>query len=74
MQVIREIREIDSDSVVIHLPKEFRKKKIEITICPVEGGKGKKFSREIEDFLKLGGRGRWEGNLDEMREMRDGIS
>lgn len=70
MDVIREIREIESDSVVIHVPKEFRKKKVEIIILPMGRVNDEGFSQEIENFLKLGGCGCWEGNLDEMREIR----
>jgi len=33
---------------------------------------GEKYSKEIEDFLDLGGSGCWEGNLNEMRESRNG--
>ncbi len=81
MQMYREIRKIESDELVISIPKKFRKKRVEVIILPVKQKKGKtvlpppksKFSREIDDFLSLGGSGGWEGNLDEMRETRDGI-
>jgi hypothetical protein len=72
MQVIREIREVDSDKIIIDVPEEFRKTRVEVIIVPVREETGKKFSKEIEDFLKLGGSGCWEGNLDEMRERRNG--
>jgi hypothetical protein len=50
MEAIREIREIDSDELVIKLPDEFKEKKVEIIILPLEEptGKRKRFSR----FLK----------------------
>lgn len=73
MEVFREIREIDSDKLVIDVPEEFRDRKVEITIVPMSKKKKEKFSKEIEKFLKLGGSGCWEGNLDEMRESRDGV-
>jgi hypothetical protein len=81
MQMFREIREIESEELVIHVPKAFRKQKVEVIILPLNSqsqknlGKNSKpqFSREIENFLKLGGSGVWEGNLDEMRETRNGI-
>jgi hypothetical protein len=34
---------------------------------------GEKYSKEVENFLALGGSGCWEGTLDEMREIRNGI-
>ena len=73
MELIREIKETDSDKLVIDLPEEFRDRKVEITIVPVDKKKTGKFSKEIKNFLELGGSGCWEGNLDEMRENRDGI-
>lgn len=73
MQVIREIKEIDSDKIVIDVPEEFRESKVEVIIAPVNEDAGKKFSKEVEDFLKLGGSGCWEGDLDEMREKRNGV-
>ncbi len=36
MQLIREIRNIDSDNIVIHIPKEFRKKRVEILVFSLE--------------------------------------
>ncbi|MCP5053070.1 MAG: hypothetical protein GY940_38240 [bacterium] len=73
MQIIREIREIDSEELVIRIPREFRKKTVEVIILPINNKSENKISREAEDFLALGGSGCWEGNLSEMRESRDGI-
>lgn len=73
MQVIREIREINSDKIVIDVPEEFRKSKVEVIIFPMAKKEKRNFSQEVEAFLKLGGSGCWEGNLDEMREKRDGV-
>jgi hypothetical protein len=36
MEIIREIREIDSDTITITIPKAFRKKKVEILVLPLE--------------------------------------
>lgn len=36
MQLIREIRNIDSDNIVIHIPKQFRKKRVEILVFSLE--------------------------------------
>ena len=36
MQMIREFREIDSDEIVIKVPRSFRKKKVEVIILPAE--------------------------------------
>lgn len=78
MQVFREIIDIESEELVIQVPKNLRKKRVEVIILPINKKTGneetkKKFSKEIENFLNLGGSGSWEGNLDEMRESRDGI-
>lgn len=34
MQVIREFREIDSDEIVIKIPRSFTEKKVEIIVLP----------------------------------------
>lgn len=73
MQMIREIREIESERLVINIPREFRRKKVEVIIFPLNEKTETQFPKEIEDFLNLGGSGCWEGNLDEMRESRNGI-
>jgi hypothetical protein len=73
MQVIREIREVDSDRIIIDVPREYRKSKVEVIIAPLGKKSGKKLSKKVEDFLKLGGSGCWEGDLDKMRERRNGI-
>jgi hypothetical protein len=73
MEMIREVREIDAEELVIHIPEEFRKRKVEVIILPLDKKTEKKLSEETEYFLSLGGSGCWEGNLDEMRESRNGI-
>lgn len=73
MQVIREVREIDSEELIIQVPKELMKRKVEVIISPLDRDHQQKFSKEIENFLSLGGSGCWQGNLEEMRESRNGI-
>lgn len=56
MQAIREIREIDSDSVVIKIPEEFRKRKVEIIVLPIDDTiteKRKRFSRFLKNPIKI---------------------
>jgi len=85
--MFREIREIESEDLVIHVPKALWKQKVEVIILPLNSQPANnqsakkldkisqpQISREIENFLKLGGSGAWEGNLEEMRETRNGIS
>ncbi|HLP48368.1 MAG TPA: hypothetical protein VK469_20680 [Candidatus Kapabacteria bacterium] len=74
MQMFREVVKAGSEELVIHLPKEFRKKKVEVIVLPLNIKGEKKYSKEVKNFLNLGGSGSWEGNLNEMRESRNGIS
>lgn len=80
MQAVREIMDIHSEQVLINVPREFKNRRVEVIILPLEDKTGdspgesqEKLSKEAEDFLNLGGSGSWEGNLDEMREGRNGI-
>ena len=36
MEAIREIREIDSDKLIIEIPARFRKRKVEIIVLPID--------------------------------------
>ena len=36
MDVIREVRDLDSDKIIIRVPKEFKKRKVEILVIPFE--------------------------------------
>jgi hypothetical protein len=36
MQLIREIRKLDSDTIVINIPKKYMKKKVEIIVSSIE--------------------------------------
>ncbi len=88
MEAIRQVWDIESDKLTINIPKQFRRKKVEVIILPIEQSENKEnmdhvdettdgdenqLSREAIEFLSLGGSGCWEGNLDEMREKRNGI-
>ena len=73
MQMIREVMQIESEELVIQIPRELRKRKVEVIILPLNRKDEKAYSEEIENFMSLGGSGCWEGNLDEMREGRNGI-
>jgi|GEM_PF-1355890 len=42
MNLIREIRDIDSDRIVLKIPKESRKKRVEILMFPVDQAEQKK--------------------------------
>ena len=74
MHTIREVRRIESDELVIHVPREFKNKRVEIIISPIDKEKDKKFSKGIANFLSLGNSNYWESDLDEMRASRDNIS
>jgi hypothetical protein len=62
MKIIREIRNIDSDKITIKVPKEFRKKRVEILVFPIEtSGKGETVSEDMEEELNASGLcGLWE--------------
>jgi hypothetical protein len=36
MQMIREFKEINSDEIVIKIPRSFREKRVEVIVLPVE--------------------------------------
>jgi len=85
MQAIRQIWDIESDKLIIDIPRQFRKQKVEVIILPFDRSNDQsttidndnttkpELSRAAEEFLALGGAGCWEGNLDEMRESRNGL-
>ncbi len=50
MELIREIRDIDSDKIIIKVPKEFRKKRVEILVLPLD--KSEKEETLSEDLEK----------------------
>ncbi len=62
MDIIREFRNIDSDKITIKVPKEFRKKRVEILVFPIETSvKEKNRTENIEDELNASGLcGLWE--------------
>jgi len=51
MEAIREIREIDSNQVVIDIPDEFKKRTVEIIVTPIDDTIEKKTKR-FSGFLK----------------------
>ena len=55
MELIREVRDIDSDKIIINVPKEFRKRRVEILVLPLEELKKKKIGSE--DHEKFGASG-----------------
>lgn len=36
MQIVKEIRQIDSDKIMIEIPKEFRRQRVEIIVSSIE--------------------------------------
>jgi hypothetical protein len=62
MEIIREIRNIDSDKVTIKVPKEFRKKRVEILVIPIgTSEKEETVSEDVEVELNASGLcGLWE--------------
>ena len=60
MELIREIRNIDSDTIVINVPKEFRKKRVEILVLPLELTIVSPENSEIDDPNTSGLCGLWQ--------------
>jgi hypothetical protein len=62
MEIIREIRNIDSDKITIKVPKEFRKKRVEILVFPIEtSGKEETVLEDVEEESNVSGLcGLWE--------------
>lgn len=77
MTVLREIREAKTDRLEITLPAEFKKKKLEIIIFPIEETKKKSakkghWARAAEEMSTQGYlRGKGEDFLESIREFRD---
>lgn len=78
MKVIREIREINSDEIIIKVPKEFKRKKVEIILLPIEEledeeifSKGDK-KKGTKGKVKKRGAGKlnqnWAGSLKEFKQ------
>lgn len=57
MELIREIRDIDSDKIIINVPKEFRKRRVEILVLPLEELKKKKAGPEDHENEEYGASG-----------------
>ena len=61
MEIIREIRDIDSDKITIKVPKEFRKKRVEILVLPIETSeKEETVSEDLQELNASGLCGLWE--------------
>jgi len=63
MEVIREIRDLDSDKIIIKIPKEFKKKRVEILVLPFEKTEEKKLNSkesEKQELASSGLCGLWE--------------
>lgn len=74
MEIIRQIRNIDSDKITIKVPKEFRKKRVEILVFPIEtSGKQETVLENMEEELNASGLcGLWEDERSS-REIIDDI-
>jgi hypothetical protein len=56
MEIIRQIRNIDSDKITIKVPKEFRKKSVEILVFSIEtSGEQETVSENLEEKLDASG-------------------
>ena len=82
MQAIREIRKVDSASITVRIPEEFREKEVEIIVLPYPGtvsevgpvNKLKQFDRMIENVKKRNITIDKDINIDElMNEMNNGL-
>lgn len=57
MELIREIRDIESDKIIINIPKELRKRRVEILVLPLEKLKKKKTDSEEQEKEEFGASG-----------------
>ena len=66
MELIREIRNIDSDKIIIEVPKDFRKRRVEILVLPLEESEEETCVEESknENFTASGLCGIWEDERD----------
>jgi hypothetical protein len=56
MEAIREIREIDSDKLLIEIPERFMKRKVEIIVLPIDEmrtGQSGHFSQFLKNSIKI---------------------
>ena len=62
MELIREIRDLDSDNIVIKVPDAFRHRKVEILVFPLENleEESREENRENEAITSSGLCGIWE--------------
>ena len=57
MELFREIRDLESDSLIINIPKEFRKKRVEILVFPLEKSEIKEIPSEDSETEELAASG-----------------
>jgi hypothetical protein len=56
MELIREIRELDSDTIILRVPKKFRKRKVEIVVSSIEkSGKDQSLKKQLQAINELNG-------------------
>lgn len=56
MELIREIRELDSDTIILRIPGKFRKKKVEIVVSSIEkSGKDASLKKQLQAINELNG-------------------
>jgi hypothetical protein len=56
MEAIREIREVDSDTLVIAIPPRFKKRKVEIIVLPIDEihtQQSGRFSHFLKNSIKI---------------------
>jgi hypothetical protein len=56
MEALREVREIDSDKLVIEIPESFRKRKVEIIVLPIDeipATQSRRFSHFLKNPIKI---------------------
>lgn len=82
MLAIREIKKVDSDTITVRVPEEFKEKEVEIIVLPysdkISGDKPvnklKQFDRLIENIKKRNIKIDKDINIDElMNEMNNGL-
>lgn len=73
MELIREIRNIDSDKIIIEVPKDFRKRRVEILVLPLEESEEETCAEdsENENLTASGLCGIWEDERDTEEIIKD---
>jgi len=56
MELIREIRELSSDTIILKIPKKFRKRKVEIVVSSIEkSGEDTSLTKQLQAIDELNG-------------------